>query len=102
MSSSPCRRSPTPSQPGELTFPVLGCHLASIPRALRHPLGIAGCLPTPACPSGLDPATCSRNPLRCSFLAEQMLLVCRLTVSVQLLTFSLLSSFSPEVATGGC
>ena len=24
-------------------------------------------------PLGLDPATCSRNPLRCSFLAKQML-----------------------------
>ena len=50
-------------------LPVLGCHLAPSPEHYGIPsvfLGIAGCLPTP------DPATCSRNPLRCSFLAERM------------------------------
>ena len=39
----------------ELTFPVLGCHLDSLLRALRHPLCIAGCLPTPAWPLGWTP-----------------------------------------------
>ena len=54
--------------------PVLGCNLGSIPTALRHPLVMAGCLPTPAClpgSVGLDYATCSCPPLRSS-LAELM------------------------------